>query len=161
METNISRLHQSGRLLKAIAGAALIVGTLDIMAAAVQTLINGRDPIQMLKFIASGIFGTSAFMGGPAYAIYGLVFHYCIAAIWTTLFFLIYPKFGFLSRHKVLTGVGYGLLVSIAMSRVVLPLSNAPTLPFTVKGAIISTAILIVAIGLPLSFLAGKFYDDH
>jgi len=147
--------------MKNIGRATLIVGTLDILAACVQTLINGRDPIQMLKFIASGIFGTSAFTGGPVYAIYGLFFHYCIAAIWTTLFFLIYPKVGFLSRHKILTGVSYGILVSIVMSGAVLPLSNAPGLAFTIKGAAISSAILIVAIGLPLTFLAGKFCDDH
>ena len=159
METNISQSPEVWRLLKAIGRAALIVGTLDIIAATIQTLISGQDPIEMLQFIASGMFGTSAFRGGSGYAIWGLFFHYCIVVIWTTILFVIYPKFDFLSWHKVLTGIGYGLFVKIGMSGVVLPLSNTPGLRFTIQGEIISTAILIMAIGLPLSFLVNKFYQ--
>src|SRR4051812_4660882 len=79
-------------LTKMILLSGLLVGTLDILAAIVQTLLNGRNPLGMLKFIASGYFGTPALTGGFVYAICGLLFHYVIAMGWTVLFFWIYPK---------------------------------------------------------------------
>lgn len=158
METGTLNRTQNSSLLKAILLAGLIVGTFDIIAATIQILIAGREPVNMLKFIASGIFGRQALQGGAAYAVYGLFFHYCIATIWTTIFFLIYPKIPFLSRHKVLAGIAYGIVVRLGMGEIVLPLSNTPPLPFTVKGTTISTLILIGAIGLPLSFLAHRHY---
>ena len=62
----------------------------------------------------------------------------------------------FLQKNVVLTGVLYGLFVWFVMNRIVLPLSNTPPLPFTVRGALISSAILIVAIGMPLSIIAKR-----
>ncbi len=148
-------------LPRAILTAGLLAGTLDITAASVQTLINGRSPVAMLKFVASGVFGAASLTGGTAFAFYGLFFHYCIAMAWTVVFFLIYPKFTFLSRNRVVTGIGYGLFVWLAMSQVVLPLSNTPAFPFRISGAIIAALILMVAIGLPLSFMAHKFYSSR
>ena len=136
--------------------AWLIVGTLDITAAVIQTLINGRDPIMMLKFIASGVFGLTALQGGSGYAVLGLLFHYLIAGIWTLLFFTIYPQLRFLQKNVWLTALTYGLFVWFVMNRIVLPLSNTPAIPFTLRGALISAAILIVAIGTPLSLMARR-----
>lgn len=139
--------------------AWLIAGTLDLSAAAIQTLIAGRDPLMMLKFIASGVFGTDAFAGGNGFAMAGALFHYVIALIWTVLFFLLYPRWKFLQKNIWLSGVVYGLLVWLVMNRIVLPLSNTPPIPFTIKGALISSAILILAIGIPLSLMARKYYN--
>jgi hypothetical protein len=161
METGtLTRTHNRS-LIKAILLAGLAVGTLDILAASIQTLIAGREPVGMLKFIASGIFGRAAFSGGTEYAFYGLFFHYCIATIWTIIFFLAYPRIPFLAKHKIIAGVAYGIFVKLGMTLVVLPLSNTPGLPNTVKGSIISTLILIVAIGLPLSFMAHRYYTRN
>jgi hypothetical protein len=158
METGtIGRTHNAS-LVKVILFAGLIVGTLDIIAASVQVMIAGREPVQMLKFIASGIFGRQALSGEVEYAIYGLFFHYGIATIWAALFFLIYPRFPILSKHRIMAGIVYAILVKFCMSEIVLPLSNTPPLPFTIKGSIIATLILIAAIGLPLSFLAYRHY---
>lgn len=145
-------------LWKTVLVAGLLVGTLDILAAIIQTLINGREPLMMLKFIASGVFGKSALTGDTAYAFFGLFFHYCIAMVWTTIFFIAYPKINFLAKNRIATGIGYGVFVWVGMSQIVLPLSNTPALPFNLKGAIIAVLILIVAIGIPLSFMANKFY---
>lgn len=136
--------------------AWLVAGTLDLAAAAIQTHIAGRDPLMMLKFIASGVFGTDAFAGGSGFAVAGALFHYIIALIWTVLFFLLYPRWKFLQQNVWVTGVAYGLLVWLVMNRIVLPLSNTPPLPLTLKGALISSMILIAAIGMPLSWMARK-----
>ncbi|MGC3943612.1 MAG: hypothetical protein QM762_03585 [Chryseolinea sp.] len=136
--------------------AWLMVGTLDITAAVIQTLINGRNPLMMLKFIASGVFGSEALAGGNGYAVMGLLFHYIIAGIWTWLFFLLYPRLRFLQENVWVTTVVYGLFVWFVMNRIVLPLSNTPSIPFTVRGALISATILILAIGMPLALMARR-----
>jgi hypothetical protein len=137
--------------------AWLVAGTLDITAAVIQTLINGRDPVMMLKFIASGVFGSASLSGGTGYAVMGLLFHYVIAGIWTWFFFFLYAQVKFLQKNVWLTAVTYGVFVWFVMNRIVLPLSNTPAIPFTVRGALISAAILIAAIGTPLSFMARRY----
>lgn len=137
--------------------AWLMVGTLDILAAVIQTLINGRNPLMMLKFIASGVFGSAALAGGNNYAVMGLLFHYLIAGIWTYFFFFLYPRLRFLQENVWITAVVYGLFVWFIMNRVVLPLSSTPSIPFTVRGALISATILILAIGMPLAFMARRY----
>lgn len=146
---------------KTIVVSSLLVGTLDILAATIQTIINGRDPVIMLKFIASGVLGASALGGDASYALWGLFFHYCIATVWTILFFIAYSKMNLLAKNWIATGIGYGIFIWVCMSQIVLPLSKTPALPFNVKGAIIAMVILIVAIGLPLSFLTKKFYRER
>jgi hypothetical protein len=113
--------------------------------------------VMMLKFIASGVFGSAALTGGNGYAVLGVLFHYLIAWIWTWLFFLLYPQFRFLQKNVWITALTYGLFVWFVMNRIVLPLSNTPPIPFTIRGALISAAVLIVAIGMPLSLMARRY----
>ena len=143
---------------KKIIAAGLLVGTLDISAAIIKTLINGGNPVRMFQFIASGVFGKAAFAGGAAFAAYGLLFHYCIAMCWTIFFFLVIAKWKITAENRVLTGIMYGVFIWGIMSRVILPLSSAPALKFKWMQAIIAMLILIAAIGLPLSFMAAKYY---
>lgn len=138
--------------------AWLLVGTLDILAASTQTLINGRDPLVMFRFIASGVFGSEAMAGGVGYSLVGLFFHYCIALGWTVLFFLIYPKIDVLAKNRIVTGFLYGIFVQLCMSFIVLPLANTPPIPFNPIGMIKAALILVFAIGIPLSFIARWYY---
>ncbi|MBS1491577.1 MAG: hypothetical protein JSS93_13710 [Bacteroidetes bacterium] len=143
----------------AILQAWLIVGSLDMSAAIIQTLIYGRNPIDMFRYIASGFFGNTALEGGTLYAVLGVLFHYCIALIWSMFFFFIYPRISFLSINKILTGILYGFFVWFVMNQLILPLSNTPPFPFKLKSALIAMSILIVAIGFPLAFLASRFFS--
>ena len=43
-------------LARPVLTATLIAGTLDILAAASMSLLNGRDPLAMLRSVASGPF---------------------------------------------------------------------------------------------------------
>ena|SRR3989337_2866371 len=144
---------------KTIALAGLLVGSLDIIAALVNFYINtGKDPLIVLKYIASAMFGKSGFSDGNAMAAWGLLLHFLIAFIWTILFFLIYPKLKLLSWNRIITGILYGILIWIMMNRVIVPVSKASTGPFDLKQAIIAVLILIAAIGIPLSFIAHRYY---
>jgi hypothetical protein len=146
-------------LFKAIFVAGLVAGTLDIIAAMIQTLINNRTQLELFQFIASGVFGKKAFMGGLPFAFLGLLFHYVIAFSWTILLFLIYPKLKLHFVNIVITAVGYGVFVWLIMNQLVLPLSNAPPIPFSISRAVTAALILIGAIGVPLSLLVHRFYS--
>jgi uncharacterized membrane protein YagU involved in acid resistance len=147
------------RLPQIILFAGLLTGTLDILAAIIQTYLHGGNPVKMFQYIASGVFGEKSFAGGLTYAFYGLAFHYAIAFAWTIFFFLIYPKMKFLRRNRLLAGMGYGAFIWIIMNLAVLPLSNVPQSPFHFPRAVTGMLILMAAIGLPLSYLASRFFS--
>jgi hypothetical protein len=149
---------QTNSLAIAIVTAWLVVGTLDLTSATIQTLLMGGNPMRMLQAISSGIAGQEAFGGGIKYSLLGIFLHYFIAFCWTLLFFLLFPKIRGLSNHKLLTGIVYGLIVWLVMNRVVVPLSRIPARPFNLRNALIGLGILIVAIGIPLSYMASRYY---
>lgn len=146
---------------RAIITAGLIAGSLDIISACVQFYLKtGKNPVRVLKFVASGVFGKDALAEGTMYAAWGLLFHYLIAFSFTLFFFWIYPRWKVLSFNKYLTAVGYGLFVWLIMNRVVVPLSQTPKTPFQLTQAMIAATILICMIGLPLSLIIGKYYSE-
>ena len=139
---------------------ALVAGTLDILSALTHAYIaSGTGPAIIFKYIASGLFGPSAFSGGTGMIIAGLIIHYLIAAAWTLLFLLIYPKVGFLSKSITLSAIVIGALIWLGMKFLVLPLTLVPKSPFNPVQAAIGAAILIVAIGVPVSYFARRYYS--
>jgi hypothetical protein len=108
--------------------AGVIVGTLDILAAFIYYFIKtgGKNPIDILKFIASGIFGKEAYSGGKMMILSGLILHYVIAFTFTIFFFWLFPKITIFSKYKILAGVSYGIFIWVVMNLVVVPLSNIP-----------------------------------
>lgn len=144
---------------KAILLAGLIVGSADILLAFLSAYLRaGVTPDRVLRFIASGVFGGDAFSGGAGMAAWGLLFHFFIAFSWTALFFYLYPRLKLSSINPWLTGALYGLFIWLVMNLLVVPLSRTPSQPITLTGALIGAVILIVAIGWPLTGLAGRYY---
>jgi hypothetical protein len=144
----------------AVIKAGLIVGTLDILSAFIYVFIKSGNPHipGVLKFIASGIFGKQASSGGAGMMVTGLLLHYLIAFLFTFFFFRLYPRIKNVFRNKILLGVLYGIFVWAVMNLVIVPLSNVAHRDFNLVGAAINIGILIICIGLPLSFMAGAFY---
>ena len=140
--------------------AGLIVGTLDIRSAFIYYYIKtGKTNFLVIfKFIASGIFGKDAGAGGTGMIVAGFILHYAIAFSFTVFFFWVYPKVNVMSKNRIVTGIVYGLFVWALMNLVVVPLSNTVHRPFKIEGALINMGILIVCIGLPLSFMANTFF---
>jgi hypothetical protein len=141
--------------------AAWITGTLDISAAFIYVFIKTGDPHipGVLKFIASGIFGKKALEGGAGMMLTGLFLHYLIASLVTIFFFWIFPKLKLL--NKIITAILYGMLIWAVMNLVVVPLSQVAHRPINPSGALINIGILIICFGLPLSFMAGRFYNNR
>ncbi len=146
------------RSWRTILFAGLLVGSLDIIAALVHFYIKtGKDPAIVLRYIASAVFGNEAYTETNMTA-YGLIFHFLVAFIWTIFFFLIYTKLKLVSINPVLTGIAYGIFIWVVMTRIVVPVSRAAKGAFDLQQVIIGILILIGAIGLPLSFIARRFY---
>ena len=138
--------------------AGIIVGTLDITAAMLQFYIKtGKDPLIVLKFVASGVFGPAALKGGATMIAWGFLFHYFIAMSFTVFFFWLCRKIPSLLQHRLATGIVYGIFAWAFMRFVVLPLSLTNTQPFNLNAAIIAASIIVVCIGVPLAFMAAAF----
>jgi hypothetical protein len=146
--------------LKTVLLAWLLVGTLDITSATIQYMImGGTNPVNILVYISSSIYGPQAKeIGPPSMAILGLALHYLIALIWTLVFFFLYPRIPAMSKNRVVTAIIYGYFMQVIMSQLVVRLSNIGGRPFNLQSFLISGGILVVAIGLPLSFIAYRHY---
>lgn len=138
----------------------LIAGTLDILAAFIRSYVtDGVPPSTVLKYIASGAFGNSAFAAGAQMIAFGLLVHYFIAFSCTVCFFLIYPRWPLLRRSIVLNGILIALVAWVVTTRLIIPRSKAAQGPFDLLEASIAIAILIVCVGLPNAYFAKRYYD--
>jgi hypothetical protein len=145
---------------RAILTAGLVAGTLDILAACTQFYIGtGKNPMIVLKYVASGVFGATAMTGGTAVAVWGLVFHYMIAFGLTFFFFLAYPRLSIMRKNKWVTAVAYGLFAWCVTNLIIVPLSKVTRGPFHPDKALIAAAILICMIGIPITLIIGNYYD--
>src|SRR4051812_24780647 len=144
------------KLRAKILQAGLLVGTLDILSAFIYYYIKSGKTnfLVIFKFIASGIFGKGAGDGGDFMILAGFILHYAIAFSFTIFFFWLYTKTDLLAKNRILTGIAYGIFVWSVMNLIVVPFSNTVHRPFKIEGALINMGILIVCIGLPLSFIA-------
>jgi phosphotransferase system glucose/maltose/N-acetylglucosamine-specific IIC component len=64
-------------------------------------------------------------------------------------------------KNKVVAGIVYGLLIWAVMNLIVVPLSRIGSRPFTAMNMIIEMLIIILCIGIPLSFMANSFYKKQ
>jgi len=146
-------------LVMAVAVAGLVAGVLDGIAACTTYMIRGgQDLMKVWNFVSSGVFGQDGLTGGTPMALAGIFFHMCIAMMWATIYFLIYPRVSWLSRNWVVSGLLYGIVVWVGMNLVVVPLSLTPPSTKTVQGVLIGCSILMVFIGLPVSYFASKYF---
>ncbi len=145
--------------IRTILLTGLLAGVLDGLAAAISYYLSThKNPEAVFKFIAKGVFGQDALTGGTGMVIWGILFHFLIAMIWTVLFFLIYPRLKFLSKNLVLTGLVYGLFVWTVMNAVVLPVSHG--IPFRPEfpKALLGISFILFLVGLPVSLMIGRYY---
>lgn len=155
--------NRSGQnVIASIIIAGLLAGILDMAAAFLNYMIaTGKNPAGVLKYIASGVFGKAAFRGNETMAVWGFVFHMGIALSFAFLFFLLCLKLTWVYKNKWLAGVIYGIVVWAIMNLLVVPLSNAPHIPFNAAKSLLAVVILIVCIGLPVSFIVGNYFRKY
>lgn len=143
--------------------AALIVGTLDLLAAFLDYYLStGKSPVVTIpKYIASGFFGKKAFAGGGAMVLAGILFHYLISFGACLVFFVLCVRSRLMQLNWILRGLLYGLIVWIITALVIVPLSGASHPPLSamkLTRLIRAMLIVVVAFGLPLSYIAKRYW---
>jgi hypothetical protein len=149
--------------LTAILVATLAAGSLDALAAIViYGPVFGTATIgRIFRGIASGAFGKSAFEGGTIMAVDGIIFHYLIAFCFSLVYYFIYPLTKFTKNHALIAGILYGILVWAVMNLAVIPLSKIGSRPMQLWPAIEAMLILIVMVGIPISFIIHGHYQTR
>jgi hypothetical protein len=158
--------HQKNNKLLTIIWLGLLTGTLDAILSIIFSYPANLG--QSYRYIASGLFGTSAFTADYM-VFWGVLFHYLIASAFSTVFFLLYPNFKRVINNKYILGFVFGLIIWIISTFGILPLSNVPEIKGVPKypsqlnliAAIISFAGLSLCLGLPISLIANKYYRKN
>jgi hypothetical protein len=101
----------------------LLCGALDITAACVQFWIQlGRTPAEVLRGVASALWGRAAIDGGAGMAAIGLAMHFSVALVATAVFWFASRKLTLLRTAPLaLVGPLYGAVVFCAMNYGTLP----------------------------------------
>ena len=153
------KTYSNKLLFQRILLAGVVAGALDAVAAIIDYYVEtGKNPVIIFVYIASGVFGKQAFSGSQSIAIFGVLFHFLIAIIFSAFYFWIYPVVQFLHSNKVISAVIYGIFVWLVMNLLVVPLSITHTWTFKLMNVFKAVAILIVCVGIPVSFTATSFY---
>ncbi|MFT4031883.1 MAG: hypothetical protein QM669_05655 [Siphonobacter sp.] len=145
--------------LTAVIMAGFIAGSLDALAAV--AILGKFNYVRVFQFVASGIFGQAAFAGGFKMVLYGIIFHYFIAFTFATFFLILVVYFPILKDMPFLAGIAYGIFVWLVMNLLVLPQTHVPQDSLKLNNALINMLILILMIGLPISYLTNWIYVPH
>jgi len=143
-------------MLKPIAIATAVSGTLDILFAMILTIWFGREIGNMLRFVASGPFPAATGMGASG-AILGLLVHFALMAIMAVFFMLFVRERPRLLASPILAGIGYGLLTYVVMNLIAVPLRFGTPLP--PKPISIATQLFahICLVGIPMALVAARY----
>jgi len=144
-------------MLRPIAIATAVAGTLDILFAMILTIFFGRQIGDMLRYVASGPFPQAVEMGAGG-AILGLLVHFALMAIMAAA----YVWFASSNRREHLismplrAGVAYGIVTYIVMNLIVVPLRFGTPLPPSTRSILTQLFAHIVLVGIPIAIIAAR-----
>jgi hypothetical protein len=142
-------------MARAIGWATFVAGTLDILYAAILTLIYGREPAAMLRYVASGPF-PPATDWGAAGSILGLIVHFTLMAIMAAAFALIARNTPNMLARPIQWGIVYGLATYVVMNWIVVPLrfdTPLPPKPISIASQLFAHIVLV---GIPIAMIVAK-----
>ena len=136
----------------------LIAGTLDVLAAFVNSGLRGVNPTRVLQAIASGLLGVDSFKGGFATAALGLMLHFFIATTATAIYYAASRKLKVLVEQPIVCGLAYGIPVYLVMNLIVLPLSAVPfKISLALANVVTAVLILMFCVGLPIALVVRRY----
>ena len=143
-------------MLKPIAMATAVAGTLDILFAMILTVLFGREIGNMLRYVASGPIPAATQLGAGG-AVLGLVVHFTLMAITATVLMLLIRNRPQLLDTPYRTGLAYGVITYFVMNWLVVPLRFDTPLP--PKSLSIATQLFahIVLVGIPMALIAARY----
>src|SRR5580765_1910380 len=149
-------MTERSRAFPAIAWATLVAGLLDISSAFILSYPEGVGPIRVLQGVAAGLVGReTALNGGLATAGLGLAIHFFIAFVVATVFCVASRKLIFLTRHPVISGLLYGVVVYGFMYWVVMPLAY-PVVHPSLSRDVTAVCVHMFLIGLPIALIVRR-----
>jgi hypothetical protein len=143
-------------IFRAIVYATLIAGALDATDGVVFFGLHGLNPIQVLQYIASGLLGAQSFHGGLATAGLGVLVHFFIALVVTSVYLLASRRIPALRTRWVIFGLLYGAAVWVVMNLMVLPHSAVAPGPISTAALLNGVIGHALFVGLPIAFFANK-----
>jgi len=152
-------LTANNSLLRLSVIAGLIIGFTDeiVYHWFITSVLGGVPLITVYQYIASGALGESAFAGGIATALLGVIFHYLISIVIAGVFILSADRIPLLRRYVIPGSLLYGFGVFIVMNMIVTPLSATPPLPTpTMSQLIVMIMDHILVFGLLLGILVRR-----
>jgi hypothetical protein len=147
-------------MLKPIATATAICGTLDILFAMILTLALGRQVPNMLRSVASGPF-PDATQWGAGGAILGLVVHFALMAMMATALVLLVRWKPERLETPLATGIAFGVITYFAMNWVVVPLRFGTPLPPKTLSMVTQGFAHIVLVGIPMAYVAKRYLSQR
>ena len=154
-----SLINGRNSLLRLSVIAGLITGFADavIYHWFFTSVLGGVPLITFYQFIASGALGESAFAGGIATALLGVLFHYLISIVIAGVFILSADRIPLLRRYVIPGSLLYGFGVFIVMNMIVMPLSATPPIPVpTTVQLIVGILDHLLIFGLLLAILVRR-----
>ena len=136
--------------------ATLVCGTLDILLAVILTLMRGREPADMLRFVASGPLPSAPEMGAVG-AVVGLAVHYTLMAVMVAAFVVAVRQRPSLLDWPLVSGALFGLITYVIMNLIVVPLrfpAAWPPKPLSIATQLFAHLILV---GLPTALIARRY----
>jgi hypothetical protein len=144
-------------MLKPIAIATAVCGTLDILFAMILTMTLGKGDIPaMLRFVASGPFPAATEMGTGG-AILGLLVHFALMAAMVTALVLLIRWRPVLLDTPIRTGVAYGVITYFVMNWLVVPLRFGAPLPLKPMQLATQLFAHIVLVGLATALITKRY----
>jgi hypothetical protein len=143
-------------MLKPIAIATAIAGTLDILFAMVLTVAFGREIPGMLRYVASGPFPAATDMGTSG-AILGLLVHFALMAVMAAVLMVYLSRKPVYLNRPMLVGIIYGLITYAVMNLIVVPLRFGTPLPPQPLSITTQLFAHIVLVGIPMALVARRY----
>lgn len=144
----------SNRRWLAILCGGLFVGFLDVVVASVMFHVPAQI---VLKSIASGLLGRTAFKGGTNIEALGLALHLSICLVVAAIYVFASERFPVLLRRPILCGFALGFGMYFVMNYVVVPLSNAHAAPFDPGMFVLGLLDHMVLVGAPIALITAWF----
>ena len=147
-------------MLKPIAIATAVSGTLDILFAMILTVFFGREIGNMLRYVGSGPFPQAAEMGASG-AILGLLVHFALMAIMAAVYVLAARRIPALVQKPIQWGVLYGLATYVVMNWLVVPARFDTPLPPSPLSMATQLFAHIVLVGIPIALITARYFKPQ
>jgi hypothetical protein len=143
-------------MLRPIAIATAVSGTLDIVFAMALTVFFGREIGNMLRYVGSGPFPQATEMGAGG-AMLGLLVHFALMAIMASVYVLAARGIPALVERPIQWGVLYGLATYAVMNWLVVPMRFGTPLPPSPLSMATQLFAHIVLVGVPIALIAARY----